>query len=168
MLVGRCKNIIRSQCSHHRPDFDSFRGQQCHSMNAHELQHESVIVDIYTQIKPDSFKLQTRSCKQPWQPTSIMRTSRGFRVPAVAPSPRSSSASSRTKRIPNVLRRRQDADTADAAGAAATPATPAIPPTGGTAAASCGEEPPPAHSPGGKSRGNKGRAGGGGKKASKA
>ena len=29
-LVGRCKNIITSQCSHHQPSFDSFRGQhQC-------------------------------------------------------------------------------------------------------------------------------------------
>jgi hypothetical protein len=27
ILVGRCKNKITSQCSHHRPNFDSFRGQ---------------------------------------------------------------------------------------------------------------------------------------------
>ena len=61
--------------------------------------------------------------------------------------------------------RAPDADTADAA--AATPATPATPPDGGAAVASGWEEPPPAPSPGGKSRGNKGLAGGGGLKTSR-
>ncbi len=49
-------------------------------------------------MKPDSFKSQTSSCKQSWQPTSITRTSRGFRAPAVAPRSRLSSADSKTKR----------------------------------------------------------------------
>ncbi len=34
------------------------------SINAQALQHESVMVDVYTQVKPDSFKSQTCSCKQ--------------------------------------------------------------------------------------------------------
>ncbi len=47
-----------------------------------------IMLDVYTEMKPDSFKSQTRSCKQSWQPTSITKTSRGFRAPAVAPRPR--------------------------------------------------------------------------------
>ena len=82
-----------------------------------------------------------------------MRTSCqwGFREPAVATRPRSSSASSRT----NGLAQDADAADADAADTNANAATPATPSDGGAASAPGGEGPAPAHSPGGKSGGAK-------------
>ncbi len=129
------------------------------------------MVDVYTQMKPDSLKSQTRSCKQSWQPTSISRTSRGFRTCAGRRrSVQGASGCTKSKVVKRKFEDQEDIERAPNAAAAATttPATPATLPDGGAEAASGGEEPPPAHSPGGKSRGNKGLAGGGGKKASKA
>ena len=50
------------------------------SINAQALQHENVMVDVYTKMKPDSFKLQLQAVL-----TAFTRTSREFRAPAVAP-----------------------------------------------------------------------------------
>ncbi len=73
----------------------------------------------------------------------------------VAPSPRWSSASLRTRLEP-------DTDAADATAADdddTDAANPATPPDWGASAASCGEEPPQAPSPGGRS--GRGKAVGG-------
>ncbi len=57
MLVGRCKNIITPNALIIDPISIPFED----SIYAHEPQHQSAMVDVYTQMKPDSFKWQSLS-----------------------------------------------------------------------------------------------------------
>jgi hypothetical protein len=65
------------------------------SINAQALDLESAMVDSYTKMKPDSFKSQLQAAL-----TTYYKDIKGFWAPALAPRPRSSSADSRTKRMP--------------------------------------------------------------------
>ena len=117
-------------------------------MNTLALEHEGAMVEVYSKMKPDAFPSQLQNILKP-----ITRISRGLWAPAVATSPRWSSASSRTKRRRRLRfprrhhRRRRRSHPRHPAGRERR-------------AAPGGEEPPQAPSPAAKGEGGKGRAGG--------
>ena len=129
-------------------------------MNTLALEHEGAMVEVYSKMKPDAFPSQLQNILKP-----ITRISRGLWAPAVATSPRWSSASSRTKMIQD-LRQTPTPPTLPPPQPPAPPTPPPHPAGRGRRAAPGGDEPPPAPSPAAKGGGGKGRAGGGSKKAS--
>ena len=130
-------------------------------MNTRALEHEGAMVEVYSKMKPDAFPSQLQNILKP-----ITRISRGLWAPAVATSPRWSSASSRTKMIPD-LRQTPTPPTLPPPPPPAPPTQPPPPPrrTGAQSRtrrgrASSGPQPC------GQGRGRKGAGGRGGKKAS--
>jgi hypothetical protein len=133
------------------------------SINSRALEHEGAMVDVYSKMKPDAFRLQLQ--------TVLLRGHQGDderqRLHQVQGSQAKFADQDDTGLAPDAA----DADPADPADAnAASPASrAATPPDGSAAAAPDGEGPPPAPSPGGKGGGGKaGRAGGGSRKVGKA
>ena len=124
------------------------------SIDSRALEHEGAMVEVYSAMKPDAFRLQLQTVL-----TAYYEDIKGI-----------VSASGCTKS--KVVKRKfedednnADADTADAApDAAAAAPDPATPPDGAAASAPGGEEPPQAPSPAGKSGAGKGRGTGGTKK----
>ena len=107
------------------------------SINSRALEHESAMVEVYSQMKPDAFRSQLQTVL-----TTYYEDIKGI-----------VSASGCTKS--KVIKRKfEDQDNIADAEAAPDPRTP---PVGEAAPAPSGEEPPPASSPGGKSGGGKGR-----------
>ncbi len=109
-------------------------------MNAQALKHKGAMVEVYSKMKPDTFKLQLQTVLTAYYEDIKLVVS----------------ASSCTKS--KVVAANDNDGNADAA-------NPATQQDGGAAAASCREEPPQAPSPIGRSGCCKGLAGGGGKKA---
>jgi hypothetical protein len=123
-------------------------------MNAQALKHEGAVEEIYSKMKPDTFMSQLQTILTAYYEDIKLVVSASTNSKVVK--------HKRTRLAP-------DADTADATAAdnnnKADTANPATLQDWGEAAASGGEEPPLAPSPGGRSGGCKGRAGGVGKKA---
>ncbi len=130
--------------------FDSIINSQAH-------EHEGAMVEEYSKMKPDAFKLQLQ----------IVLTAYYEDIKGVAGT-KSKVVKCKFEDQDNTgnMQDNSAANATDAADAAAT--TPATPPDGGAAAASGGEDPPPAPSPAGKEGSSKGQAGGGPKRSGKA